>query len=73
MGCAENSGPWDAPASEANCVAVLGNLLVLSALVVCLKRGEENRSEKELKDEEPRKRFVGNAVQVAELHPNRVG
>ena len=40
----------DAPASEANCVAMLGNLLVLSTLVGYLRRGEVNMSENELKE-----------------------
>ena len=40
----------DAPASEANCVVVLGNMLVLSALVGGLKRGEVNMSEKDLEE-----------------------
>ena len=54
-------------------MAVWRPLPVLSASVVCLKRGEENRRENEWKDEEPRYRSMENAVQVAELHPNRVG
>ena len=40
----------DAPASEANCAVVLGNLLVLSKMVGCLRRGEVNNREKELKE-----------------------
>ena len=40
----------DVPASEANCVEVLGNLLVLSALVDFLKRGEDKKSGKELEE-----------------------
>ena len=36
--------------SEANYVAVLGNLLVLFALVDSLKRGEENKGAKELEE-----------------------
>ena len=35
---------------------------VLSASVVCLKRGEENRSESKFKDKEPRYRFLENAT-----------
>ena len=42
--------PLDAPASEANCVAVLGNMLVLSTLVGVLKCGEVNMSEKDLEE-----------------------
>ena len=54
-------------------MAVWRLLLVPSALVVYLKCGEENKSENKFKDEEPRCRFVENAVQVAELHPNHAG
>ena len=42
--------PLDAPASEANCAVVLRNLLVLSGMGGCLRRGEVNKREKELKE-----------------------
>ena len=42
-------------------------------IVECLRRGKVNKSEKEGNEKEPRTRFVGDALQVAELHPIGTG